>query len=69
MALRPVLEAVSTFIVRGHFKERLIKAHASGVAFGDVVVVKSGIFLDTYGERPLPAVSCGTRRPKKVIGD
>ena len=44
----PLLEALSTFIVTDHLKERLIEAHASGVAFGDVEVTKAGIFLDLY---------------------
>ena len=51
----PILEALSTFIVTDRLKERLIEAHASGVAFGDVEVTKAGIFLDLYGDRPLPA--------------
>jgi hypothetical protein len=53
----PLLEAVSNFIVTDRLKERLIEAHASGVAIGDVEVTKSGIFLDMYGDRPLPAFS------------
>ena len=53
----PLLEALSTFIVTDRLKERLIEAHASGVAFGDVEVTKAGIFLDLYGDRPLPAFS------------
>ena len=51
----PLLEAVSTFIVTDHLKDRLLEARASGVAFGDVEVTKSGIFLDMNGDRPLPA--------------
>ena len=35
----------------------MIEAHASGVRFGDVEVTKAGIFLDMYGDRPLPAFS------------
>ena len=53
----PILEAISTFIVTDRLKEALIEAHASGVAFGDVEVTKAGIFLDLYGDRPLPAFS------------
>src|SRR5579872_441205 len=53
----PLLEAVSTFIVTDRLKDRLIEAHASGIAFGDVEVTKSGEFLDLYGDRPLPAFS------------
>jgi hypothetical protein len=53
----PLLEAVSNFIVTDRLKERLIEAHSSGIAFGDVEVTKSGIFLDLYGDRPLPAFS------------
>ena len=53
----PLLEALRTFIVTDRLKERLIEAHASGVAFGDVEVTKAGIFLDLYGDRPLPAFS------------
>jgi hypothetical protein len=53
----PLLEAVSTFIVTDRLKDRLIEAHASGVAFGDVEVTKAGIFLDMNGDRPLPAFS------------
>jgi hypothetical protein len=53
----PLLEAVSNFIVTDRLKERLIEAHSSGIAFGDVEVTKSGIFLDMYGDRPLPAFS------------
>ena len=53
----PLLEALSTFIVTDDLKEALILAHASGVTFGDVEVTKAGIFLDLYGDRPLPAFS------------
>jgi len=53
----PLLEAVSTFIVTDRLKDRLIEAHASGVGFVDVEVTKAGIYLDLYGERPLPAFS------------
>ena len=53
----PLLEALCTFIVTDRLKERLIEAHASGIAFGDVEVTKSGEFLDLYGDRPLPAFS------------
>ena len=53
----PLLEALGTFIVTDHLKERLIEAHASGVGFGDVEATKSGIYLDLYGDRPLPAFS------------
>ena len=53
----PLLEAVSTFIVTDRLKVRLIEAHATGVGFGDVEVTKSGIFLDFYGDRPLPPFS------------
>src|SRR5580692_2722741 len=53
----PILEAVRNFIVTDRLKERLIEAHASGIAFGDVEVTKSGEFLDLYGDRPLPAFS------------
>lgn len=53
----PLLEAISTFIVTDRLKEALIEAHASGIAFGDVAVTKAGIFLDLYGDRPLPAFS------------
>jgi hypothetical protein len=53
----PLLEALSNFIVTDRLKERLIEAHASGIAFGDVEVTKSDIFLDFYGDRPLPAFS------------
>jgi hypothetical protein len=53
----PLLEAISAFIVTDRLKERLMEAHASGVAFGDVEVTKAGIFLDLYGDRPLPAFS------------
>jgi hypothetical protein len=53
----PLLEAVRNFIVTDRLKERLIEAHASGVAFGDVEVTKSGEFLDLYGDRPPPAFS------------
>jgi hypothetical protein len=53
----PLLEAVSTFIVTDLLKDRLIDAHASGVGFDDVEVTKSGIYLDLYGDRPLPAFS------------
>jgi hypothetical protein len=52
-----LLEAVSTFIVTDRLKECLVDAHASGVAFGYVEVTKSEIFLDLYGDRPLPAFS------------
>ena len=51
----PILEALSTFIVTDRLKDRLLEARASGVAFGDVEVTKSGIFLDMNGDRPLPA--------------
>ena len=51
----PLLEALCTFIVTDALKEALIEARASGVAFGDVEVTKSGIFLDMNGDRPLPA--------------
>ena len=53
----PLLEALSTFIVTNRLKDRLIEVRASGVAFGDVEVTKSGIFLDMNGDRPLPAFS------------
>jgi hypothetical protein len=53
----PLVEALSTFIVTDRLKERLIEAHASGVGFDDVEVTKSGIYLDLYGNRPLPAFS------------
>jgi hypothetical protein len=53
----PLLEALSTFIVTDRLKERLIEAHASGVLFGDVEITKAGIYLDLYGDRPLPAFS------------
>ena len=53
----PILEAISTFIVTDRLKEALIEAQASGVAFGDVEVTKSGIFLDMNGDRTLPAFS------------
>ena len=53
----PLLEALCTFIVTDALKEALIEARASGVAFGDVEVTKSGIFLDMNGDRPLPAFS------------
>ena len=53
----PLLEALSTFIVTDGLKEALKEARASGVAFGDVEVTKAGIFLDLYGDRPLPAFS------------
>jgi hypothetical protein len=53
----PLLEALSTYIVTDHLKDRLIEASASGVAFGDVEVTKSGIFLDMNGDRTLPAFS------------
>jgi hypothetical protein len=53
----PILEAVSNFIVTDRLKEAPIEAHASGVAFGDVEVTKAGIYLDMYGDRPLPAFS------------
>ena len=52
-----LLEALCTFIVTDALKEALIEARASGVAFGDVEVTKSGIFLDMNGDRPLPAFS------------
>ena len=53
----PILEALSNFIVTDRLKERLIEAHASGVSFGNVELTKSGIFLDMYGDRRLPAFS------------
>jgi len=53
----PILEAISTFIVTDRLKEALIDAHASSVAFGDVEITRSGIFLDMNGDRPLPAFS------------
>jgi hypothetical protein len=53
----PLLEAICAFIVTDPLKERLIEAHASGIAFGDVEITKSGIYLDVHGERPLPAFS------------
>ena len=53
----PLLEAVRNFIVTDRLKERWIEAHATGVAFGDVEVTKSGEFLDLYGDRPLPSFS------------
>jgi|ERR1700722_5987077 len=53
----PILEAICTFIVTDRLKEALIEAQASGVAFGDVEVTKSGIYLELYGDRPLPAFS------------
>jgi hypothetical protein len=53
----PILEAVSTFIIMDRLKDGLIEAHASGVGFGHVEVTKAGIYLDLYGERPLPAFS------------
>jgi len=53
----PLLEGLSTFIVTDVLKEALIEARASGVAFGDVEITKSGIFLDMNGDRPLPAFS------------
>ena len=53
----PLLEALCTFIVTDRLKDRLIEARASGIAFGDVEVTKSGIFLDFYGDRPLPPFS------------
>ena len=53
----PLVEAVRNFIVTDGLKDALIEAHASGVAFGDVEVTKSGIFLDMNGDRPLPAFS------------
>ena len=53
----PIIEALSTFIVTDRLKMRLTEAHASGVSFGDVEVTKSEIFLDLYGDRPLPAFS------------
>jgi hypothetical protein len=53
----PLVEIICTFIVTDCLKERLIEARASGVAFGDVEVTKSEIFLDLYGDRPLPAFS------------
>jgi hypothetical protein len=53
----PLVEAVRNFIVTDGLKEALIEARASGVAFGDVEVTKSGIFLDMNGDRPLPAFS------------
>jgi hypothetical protein len=53
----PLIEAISTFIVTDHLKERLIEAQASGVAFGDVEITKSEIYLDLYGDRPLPGFS------------
>ena len=51
----PLVEAVRNFIVTDRLKEALIEAQASGVAFGDVEVTKAGIYLDMYGDRPLPA--------------
>jgi hypothetical protein len=53
----PLLEALSTFIVTDPLRERLIEAHASGVGFGDVEVTKSEIYLELYGDRPLPPFS------------
>ena len=53
----PLLEALNTFIVTDPLRERLMEAHASGIAFGDVELTKSGIFLDMNGDRPLPAFS------------
>jgi len=53
----PLVEAVRNFIVTDRLKEALIEAQASGVAFGDVEVTKAGIYLDMYGDRPLPAFS------------
>jgi hypothetical protein len=53
----PILEAISTFIVTDGLKEALVETYASGVAFGDVEVTKSGIYLELYGDRPLPAFS------------
>ena len=53
----PLLEAVSAFIITDRLKDRLIEAHASGVRFGDVEVTKTGIYLDMYGDRPLPSFS------------
>ena len=53
----PLLEALGTFIVTDRLRQRLIEAHATGVAFGDVEVTKSGLYLDLYGDRPLPALS------------
>jgi len=53
----PLLEAISTFIVTDPLRKTLIETHASGIVFGDVEVTKSGIYLDLYGHRPLPAFS------------
>ena len=53
----PLLEALCTFIVTDRLKVRLIEAHATGVGFGDVEITQSGIYLDMYGDRPLPAFS------------
>jgi hypothetical protein len=53
----PLIEAIRNYIVTDRLKERLIEIHASGIAFGDVEITKSGEYLDMYGDRPLPAFS------------
>ena len=53
----PLLEAISTFIVTDRLKEVLIRAHASGVTFGNVETTRSETYFDLYGDRPLPAFS------------
>jgi hypothetical protein len=44
----PLVEALSNFIVTDRLKDRLIDAHASGVAFGKVEVTESGAYEDRY---------------------
>jgi hypothetical protein len=58
----PIPEAISTFIVTDGLKEALVETHASRVAFGDVEVTKSGIYLDLYGDDLSPP-SPGCKSP------
>lgn len=50
----PLLEAVSCFIVTEDLGDKILAIRATGVAFGDVEISKSGEFEDLYGNRQLP---------------
>ncbi|MCA3078639.1 MAG: hypothetical protein ING71_07625 [Rhodocyclaceae bacterium] len=53
----PLVETVANFVVTLSLRKNLEVARASGIAFGDVKISKSGEFEDLYPDTELPEFS------------
>jgi hypothetical protein len=62
----PLPEAIRNYIVTDALRERLVQAGASGAAFANVEVTKSGIFEDMKPRPPPRSGVIGQPRPSGV---